>query len=187
VVPTVLLELTDDPDVEKSQCHASHAWHEEAARFETTTVKAVVGSLIMVFAFLEMSSRFQALALSARRLSLGRALSGFFGGLSGNQGALRSAFLLKAALTKDAFIATGIVSAVIVDIVRLTVYGTGFLADHLATSQDMIVPVAVASVSAFVGAYFGRRMLRKVTFRSVRLVVAVAMLLIGLGLVAGLV
>lgn len=44
-------------------------------------------------------------------LPLGGLLSGFFGGLSGNQGALRSAFLLKAGLSKEAFIATGTVSS----------------------------------------------------------------------------
>lgn len=46
-------------------------------------------------------------------------MSGFFGGLSGNQGAFRSAFLIKAGLSKDAYIATGVVAAVIVDLTRL--------------------------------------------------------------------
>ena len=33
--------------------------------------------------------------------------SGFFGGLSGMQGALRSAFLARAGLSKEAFVASG--------------------------------------------------------------------------------
>ena len=41
------------------------------------------------------ASRGWTLALPSRWLALGGVLSGFFGGLSGNQGALRSAFLLK--------------------------------------------------------------------------------------------
>jgi acyl-CoA reductase-like NAD-dependent aldehyde dehydrogenase len=41
-------------------------------------------------------------------LPVGGLLSGFFGGLSGHQGALRSVFLLRAGLTKESFIATGV-------------------------------------------------------------------------------
>jgi hypothetical protein len=60
---------------------------------EITLVKAVIGVLIIAFALLELSTRFQALALPSRYLFWGGLLSGFFGGLSGNQGAFRSAFL----------------------------------------------------------------------------------------------
>src|SRR3954453_2200735 len=113
------------------------------ATFEVTIVKAVIGVLIVAFALLELWPRFQALAFTPRWLPLGGALSGFFGGLSGNQGALRSAFLLKAGLSKDAFVATGVVSAVIVDAVRLVVYGTGFMADHFTQSQELLAPIVV--------------------------------------------
>lgn len=156
------------------------------ATFEVTVVKAVIGVLIVVFALLELWPRFQALAFPPRWLPIGGVLSGFFGGLSGNQGALRSAFLLKAGLSKEAFVATGVVSAVIVDAVRLVVYGTGFMADHLAQSQELLVPVAVGTMCAFVGSFAGTRLLRKVTLRSVRIVVATAMLLIGIGLLTGI-
>lgn len=154
---------------------------------EVTPVKAVIGSLIVVFALLELWPRFQALAFPPRWLSLGGALSGFFGGLSGNQGALRSAFLLRAGLSKEAFVATGAVAAVIVDATRLVVYGTGSLAAHLTQSRELLVPVTVATVCAFIGSYYGKRMLKKVTLRTVQLVVALAMLAIGMGLVAGVV
>lgn len=108
------------------------------ASLEVTPVKAVIGILIIVFALLELWPRFQSLAFSPRWLPLGGALSGFFGGLSGNQGALRSAFLLKAGLSKEAFVAAGAISAVIVDALRLLVYGTTVLATHFAQSQSPI-------------------------------------------------
>ncbi len=154
--------------------------------FEVTAVKAVIGSLIMLFALLELSSRFQALAFPPRWLPFGGALSGFFGGLSGNQGALRSAFLLKAGLSKEAFVATGVVSAVIVDAVRLTVYGTAMLSGQIAQVESLALPITVATLCAFIGAFVGKRMLRKVTLRAVQLVVAIGMLGIGAGLVLGL-
>lgn len=51
-------------------------------------------------------------------LPLGRLVSGFFGGLSGNQGAFRASFLLGVGLTKESFIATGVVPACLVDASR---------------------------------------------------------------------
>lgn len=65
---------------------------------EVTTVKVIIGGLIMLFAGLELWPRFQMLSIPSRYLPLGGLLSGFFGGLSGNQGALRAAFLIKAGL-----------------------------------------------------------------------------------------
>jgi len=155
--------------------------------FEVTVVKAVIGVLIVIFALLELWPPFQGLAFPPRWLPLGGVLSGFFGGLSGNQGALRSAFLLKAGLSKESFVATGVVSAVIVDAARLVVYGAAVVATHFEQSQAVVAPVVVGSVSAFVGAFVGKRVLQKVTLYAVRLVVALAMLGIGAGLVSGLI
>ncbi|HLD65322.1 MAG TPA: sulfite exporter TauE/SafE family protein [Pseudomonas sp.] len=154
--------------------------------FEATAVKAVIGSLIALFALLELSPRFQALAFPPRWLPVGGAISGFFGGLSGNQGALRSAFLLKAGLSKEAFVATGVVSAVIVDAVRLMVYGTTMLAGQFSQAQTLALPVAVGTICAFIGAFVGRRILQKITLRRVQFIVAIAMLGIGTGLAIGL-
>jgi uncharacterized protein len=156
------------------------------AQFEVTAVKAIIGVLIVVFALLELSKRFQALEFPVSWLPIGGLLSGFFGGLSGNQGALRSAFLLKTGLSKEAFVATGIVSAVIVDAVRLLVYGSGFVSRHVDTARGLAVPIVVGMLCAFAGAFIGKRLLEKVTLRAVQLVVAAAMLLIGAGLATGL-
>ena len=155
--------------------------------FEIIPVKAVIGALILVFALLELWPRFQQMALPRRWLPVGGILSGFFGGLSGNQGALRSAFLIKAGLSKEAFVATGVVSAVIVDASRLTVYGTDFLMEYFANSEDIIAPVIVATVCACTGSLLGRQVLDKVTLHAVRLTVALAMLLIGTGLMVGMI
>ena len=47
-------------------------------------------------------------------------MSGFFGGLTGNQGALRSAFLIKMNLEKSVFIATTVVISFFVDLTRIS-------------------------------------------------------------------
>jgi len=153
---------------------------------EIQPVKLVIGLVIVAFALLELDTRFAALSFPPRFLALGGAISGFFGGLSGNQGALRSAFLLKAGLDKEAFVATGVVAAVVVDTVRLAVYGVSFYASSFATfGGEVLGTVATAIVAAAVGAYLATRLLRKVTLRSVQLVVAAMMIAVGLGLAGG--
>lgn len=149
-------------------------------------VKLVIGSLITIFALLELSTRFAKLAIPAKCLPWGGVLSGFFGGLSGNQGAFRTAFLIKTGLDKEAFIGTGVACAVIVDFVRLIVYGAATFFSHFdALPVGAESMVAAATLAAFIGAYLGARILRKLTLRAVQIVVAIFMAAVGLGLAAG--
>lgn len=159
-----------------------------ARTYEIGVLRFVIGVLIVVFAALELSPRFAVLSFPQRYLFAGGLLSGFFGGLSGNQGAFRSAFLIKAGLDKEAFVATGVACAVIVDLIRLPVYGLSFLASpHTGFDAAVTGPVVVATTCAFLGAYVGTRILRKVTLRFVQVVVALAMIAVGIGLAAGLI
>jgi uncharacterized membrane protein YfcA len=164
-----------------------HRYTLAGLELQVTGVQLVIGALIVAFALLELWPRFAQLEFAPRWLPLGGLLAGFFGGLSGNQGALRSAFLLRAGLSKEGFIATGIVAAVLVDLARLPIYGWGPLAQAWAGGTEWLAPVAVGVLCAFGGSFLGQRLLPKVTLKGVRLFVALAMLLIGLGLMAGLV
>ncbi len=156
--------------------------------FEVTPVKLVIGVLIAMFATLELSPAFAALAIPPRYLPLGGLLSGFFGGLSGNQGAFRSAFLIKSGLGKEAFIATGVVSAVIVDTVRLSVYGVSYFTTSFeAVPRQIVGLVTCASLAAFTGAFLGTRLLKKITLRTVQIIVATCMIAVGCALAAGLI
>jgi hypothetical protein len=152
-----------------------------------TPVNLLVGLVIILFAALETSPRFAATQVPPRYLPWGGVLSGFFGGLSGAQGALRSAFLIKAGLSPQAFVATGVVCAVLVDVVRLAVYGTSQLsAGFQALPADAVPMVAAATICAFAGASVGAGLLKKLTMRAVQQTVAVMMVLIGVALAAGL-
>jgi uncharacterized membrane protein YfcA len=154
--------------------------------FEITPVKLVIGTLIVCFAALELSPAFAALTIPSKYLPLGGLLSGFFGGLSGNQGAFRSAFLIKSGLAKEAFVATGVVSAVIVDTVRLSVYGLSYFVTSFEALPPQIAGLVVAaSLAAFAGAFLGTRLLAKVTLRAVQITVAVCMVCVGFGLAVG--
>jgi hypothetical protein len=115
---------------------------------------------------------------------LGGVLSGFFGGLSGHQGALRSAFLLRCGLTKEGFISTGVVIGCLVDVTRLTVYAGGF-PPHLL--RDNAGPLLAAMIAALGGSFLGRRLLTQITMRFVQFTVAALLILVALGLASGLI
>lgn len=153
-----------------------------------TLVKLVISLVIIGFALLELSPANDKLAFDRKYLAAGGALSGFFGGLSGHQGALRSAFLIKLGLSKEAFVGTGVVSAVIVDVARLLVYGLAFYSLRFAQASGEIAGLVVAAtVAAFVGSFIGSRLLKKVTLRGVQLIVGLLLILIGLGMGSGLI
>ena len=149
---------------------------------QVSPLKLVVGSLILVFLFLELWPRFASISLDRKWLPTGGALSGFFGGLSGHQGALRSMFLLKAGLSKEEFVATGVMLAVMVDVSRMLVYGMDISAQRRVVEWPL---VAAASLAAFVGAYAGSRLLRKVTIGAVQRVVSILLVIVSLGLMSG--
>lgn len=157
-------------------------------RHQITAVKLVIAAIIIIFALFDLLPALSNLAFERKYLPLGGALSGFFGGLSGHQGALRSAFLIKAGLEKEVFIGTGVVSAVMVDIARLLVYGAAFYSSRLSVLGSQTGGlVLAASLAAFAGAFIGRRLLTRVTLRGVQVTVGLMLILLGLGLGAGLV
>jgi uncharacterized membrane protein YfcA len=152
--------------------------------FEVFPVKFIISLLLMAFAAMDLIPRFKKLQFGKEKLPLGGALSGFFGGLSGNQGALRSAFLIKSGLSKEAFIGTAVVVSTFVDITRLGVYSTQFLSSGLT---DNIPIVALATLSAISGAFLGNKLLKKVTIRYIQLIVAVMLILVSLALGLGVI
>ncbi len=149
---------------------------------QVSVLKLVIGILIISFVVLELSPTFSKTALDRKWLPLGGVVSGFFGGLSGHQGAFRSMFLIKAGLEKEAFVATGVVLAVMVDIARMVIYGADISGYGEAVEWSLVLG---ASVSAFIGAYVGAKLLKKVTLRSVQLLVSALLVVVGIGLIAG--
>lgn len=158
------------------------------AGFEVSLVGLVIGAVIICFSLLDILPRFEKLAFDRRYLVPGGMLSGFFGGLSGNQGALRSAFLLKLGLDRDAFIATGTMSAIVVDIARLLIYGLAFYAVQFEqVSSEMGGMVLAAIACAFLGSFIGSRLMKKVTLRTVQLLVGGMLITLGAAMAIGLI
>ena len=154
---------------------------------EVTPVKLLIGLLMIGFALFELLPRFRKLEFDRRFLPVGGVLSGFFGGLSGHQGALRSAFLAKSGLTTERFVGSNAVIGFLVDLTRISVYvalftlAGGQLGDFSGWSL-----VIIGAFSAFCGVLLGKRFLHKVTMSSVQTLVGALLFGVGLSLVAGL-
>lgn len=152
--------------------------------FEVMPVKLTIAILLTVFALFDVIPRLANLQFNQKYLPLGGLLSGFFGGLSGNQGALRTAFLIRANLSKEAFIATGVVIACLIDISRLTVYTKQIIEIGDQFNYSLII---AATLSAFLGAYIGNKVLKKITVKTLQYVVAAMLFIFAVLLGAGII
>lgn len=150
--------------------------------FEIYTMKLIVAVLMMFFAIVDLIPFFNNLQFNKNKLPIGGALSGFFGGLTGAQGALRSAFLIRSGMTKEAFIGTTVVISSFVDLTRLSVYSTRLLQIDLNENLPLI---SIATLSAISGAFIGNKLLKKVTFGFLQKTVAIMLLVISLALGLG--
>jgi uncharacterized membrane protein YfcA len=146
---------------------------------ELQPVKSAIGLLMLFFALTELFPKLLALKFSHKALFAGGLISGFFGGFSGHQGALRSMFLLKLGMSKEVYVATGVAIALLVDLTRIPIYIDNYFNEKIAAEWPIIV---AATTAAFVGALAGKRLLPKITQRSVHILVAFFMIGLGLAL-----
>jgi hypothetical protein len=149
---------------------------------QVTFIKLLVASLMIVFALFEILPWLKELQFNTKYISLGGFISGLFGGLSGNQGALRSAFLLRYGLSKEVYIATGVVIACLIDITRLSIY-FGASANIDYWENDFLLFIAV--MSAFAGAFLGNKLLKKVTLNFVQKLASIMIITIALAMAIG--
>jgi len=158
-----------------------------------TWLKLVIATLLALFATLELWPKYQQLSFPLNALPIGGVLSGFFGGISGMQGALRAPFLLRAGLKEQSYVGTANVISTIVDLARLVVYFVGFAwltkkGQYEALSDRRTFwLVGAACLAGFLGSYFGAKVVKKVTLRAIRYLVAVLLFVAAAALAMGVV
>ena len=148
---------------------------------DVSYLQFVIAIILIFFALIDLIPFFKKLKFNKSILPLGGILSGFFGGLTGNQGALRSAFLIKMDLDKTVFIATTVISF-FVDLTRIGVYISNI--KDFEISNYVVLGLA-ATLSAIIGSYIGFKSLKKITLNYIRNLVAVMILLIAFLLLLG--
>jgi uncharacterized membrane protein YfcA len=152
--------------------------------FEVYPVKFTISIILLFFAVFDLIPFLANMQFDKKHLPLGGILSGFFGGLSGNQGALRAAFLIKTGLSKEAFVGTAVVVSAFVDFTRLSVYSTRFLDTVPGQYWSYVLFGTLAAIS---GAYIGNLLLKKITLRFLHMTVAILLILLSIGLAMGII
>lgn len=161
-----------------------YTYHIDGHPFFITGFGILMGSLIICFSLLEIIPFLKQISFNKNKLILGGLLSGFFGGLSGHQGSMRSAFLIRLNLSKETFVATGTAIACIVDIARLSVYAITFKFSHVENNKAII---GIAVAAAIIGALIGNKLLKKTTIGFIKWFVTIFMITIGLLMILGII
>ena len=172
----LLLKLNNLPSL--------YQYHLDTHLHIITPVKAIIALLLIVFALIEIVPAFKKMEFDKSKLPLGGLLSGFFGGLSGLQGAIRSAFLVKSGLTKEVYIGTAVIIACFIDVTRLSVYTARFAGTGLSNNLSLVM---AATLVAIAGAFIGKKLLKKITLTFIQKLVAAMLIVISLALGFGLI
>ncbi len=154
-----------------------------------TPIKLIMGGLMLLFALFELLPRFRELKFDRKYLFAGGVLSGFFGGFSGHQGALRSAFLAKVGISTEAFVGTNAAIGLMVDMVRIATYLVMlFQSKSVCPIGPGQYPLILTGIlAAFAGVMIGNRFLHKITMKTVQTLTGFLLLGIALALGSGVV
>ena len=147
-------------------------------------LKIIISIMLITFATIELIPKFKNLKFKTKWLPLGGVLSGFFGGLSGVQGALRTAFLVKTNLSKESFIATAVTVSALVDFTRIGVYlsNTSFL----ETSKQYYL-LFLTCIGAIIGSLIGNFGLKKITINYLQKIVNICLIILAISLAIGII
>ncbi|PWT74622.1 MAG: hypothetical protein C5B46_03745, partial [Proteobacteria bacterium] len=135
----------------------------------------VFGCLLIFAGISGLTGLVDRMRFGPRAAWLAGALSGFFGGLVGNQGGIRSAALLGFDIRKEALVATATAIALVVDAARMPVY-LAIETRSLVSAWPVLV-IAIAGV--LLGTFWGVRTLRKIEERTFRRILFLLILALG--------
>jgi uncharacterized protein len=150
-------------------------------RASSRVLELVFGTLLIVAGASELSGWMQRVRWSHTAAWIAGAVSGFLGGLVGNQGGIRTAAMLGYDVPKESFVATSTAIALLVDAARLPIY--------LMNQGDEIARIAphvlIVTGAVVVGTYLGARILVRMSQMVFRRVVALLLLVLGAYMLAG--
>lgn len=144
-------------------------------------LELVFGSLLILAGVSQITGIAKRWRLTGTLAWIGGALSGFFGGLVGNQGGIRTAAMLGFEVDKRQFVATTTAVALLIDLARVPVY----LAMETAALARMWPIITFATIGVIAGTFFGETLLARVPDQKFRVVVGVLLLALGVSFILG--
>jgi uncharacterized membrane protein YfcA len=139
-------------------------------------LEIVFGSLLVLAGASQITGHAQRWRMRGTLAWVGGALSGFFGGLVGNQGGIRTAAMLGFAVNKRQFVATTTAVAWLIDAARVPIY----LAVEGRALAALTPTIEIATAGVVAGTLFGERLLSRVPEGRFRTIVGALLLLLGL-------
>jgi uncharacterized membrane protein YfcA len=124
---------------------------------EADPLLLIVGIALVLLPLLSISEKWTDYRLPETEDRIGGFGSGFFGGLTGHQGALRAMFLQKRLPDKSEYAATAAVLALVVDVTRVPVY-VALEGWQILDAGWLILGLVLAAV---LGVQLGKRWLKK--------------------------
>lgn len=144
-------------------------------KMDSSAVKILLGIALMFLGLKDVSGFGEKLRLPQKIDFIGGFLSGLLGGFVGNQGAVRSAYLLNYNIPKETFVATAAVIASVVDVTRIPVY----IFSNKETLADNGLLLLITTASAFAGTFAGNKFLKKTSLKTFKTYIAVMIIIIG--------
>jgi len=142
---------------------------------ETMLKKSLGGFLVAYVAFLWTNPKWKLPKTDTNAL-LGGGVSGFFAGLFGVGGAIRSTFLSVYNLDKSVFLFTSGAIGLLIDSSRIVGYFSGGIRLTGYSLQMLIAAVAIS----LLGAYIAKQVVDKIPQDKFRLVIAVSLFAVGI-------
>jgi len=136
----------------------------------------IFGCLLIFAGIIEFTGLSEKIRFSGAVSWMAGGLSGFFGGLVGNQGGIRSAAMLGFKLEQKEFVATATGIALMVDVARIPVY-------IITQGEEMLSIwkwILIASIGVLIGTAAGTWILRKIPEKIFKKVVAAIVILVGI-------
>ena len=139
-------------------------------------LELVFGALLILAGSSQLTGFARRWRLTGTLAWLGGALSGFFGGLVGNQGGIRTAAMLGFEVNKRQFVATTTAVAWLIDAARVPI----LVWSERPALMAMWPTIAIATLGVVIGTIFGDRLLARVPERRFRTVIGLLLLFLGL-------
>jgi len=140
----------------------------------------LLGTLLILTAIAQLSGWSRRWQAHGPIVSVFGLVSGFFGGVAGNQGGLRAAALTAFDLSPRAFVATATATGLMVDVARTPIY----LWAASTALVSLLWPIGLATVGVLIGTVLGERLLLGLSREQFARVVAIAVGLLGVWLLA---